>query len=336
MHNPLVSVIMSAFNAEAFIEEAIYSILNQTYKNLELIIVNDGSTDRTADIIQKFKDSRIVFLQNNENKGNIFSRNLAIAEAKGEFIAILDSDDVALPNRLETQVNHFLQHDDMDLLGGGMISFGLGDEKTITFPTDYSYIQAFLLFKNCIAQPTIMFRLESLKKYYPLYQNHIYGPEDYETWFRLSKQKIRFANLKIPLIKYRLSTDQISERNKAKLQERQRQLFVERIQTLGINLRKTDVEIIHRFIESRIEINDADFKLIKHFLDHAYMANRKLKIYKQTYFKAVLYFFYLRLGKYYFLQYKKKPLQFLNYFAAVVYMQGLKSFYIFNRNEKIF
>ena len=88
-----VSVVMPAYNAEKYISEAINSILNQTYTNFEFIIINDGSTDRTADIVESFADKRIVYLENKKNMGIVYSLNRGLAFAKGEYIARMDAED---------------------------------------------------------------------------------------------------------------------------------------------------------------------------------------------------------------------------------------------------
>ena len=106
---PLVSVLMPAFNAEKHIAQAIESILQQTYSHFELLILDDGSTDRTKEIIDQFDDGRIVRIDLTENQGLVRARNQLVAAAKGKYIAFLDADDIALPNRLQLQVS-FLRH----------------------------------------------------------------------------------------------------------------------------------------------------------------------------------------------------------------------------------
>lgn len=114
---PLVSVIMPAYNAEKTIAAAIQSILDQDYKNFELIIVDDASTDETAKVVKSFADPRLVFFQNTTNLTAGPSRNVGIAHAQGEFIALQDADDLSLPHRLRCQVNFMLSHPEIDVVG---------------------------------------------------------------------------------------------------------------------------------------------------------------------------------------------------------------------------
>lgn len=110
MNNELVSIIMPSYNTAQYISDSINSVLSQTYDNWELIIVDDCSTDKSIDVIKSFQDSRIVLLQNEKNSGAAISRNYALREAKGKWIAFLDSDDTWAPNKLEKQIQFMLDN----------------------------------------------------------------------------------------------------------------------------------------------------------------------------------------------------------------------------------
>lgn len=106
----LISIIMPSYNTESYIADSIRSVIAQTYQNWELIIVDDCSTDRTIEIIETFDDPRIILLKNKTNSGAALSRNYALREAKGEWIAFLDSDDLWLPDKLEKQLEFMKSH----------------------------------------------------------------------------------------------------------------------------------------------------------------------------------------------------------------------------------
>ncbi len=120
---PLVSVVMAAYNAETTVAAAIRSILGQTHQNLELIIVDDASRDQTVEVVQAFEDPRIVLIKNKVNIKQGLARNIAIDQAKGEFIAVQDADDVSLPTRLEQQVSFLLSHPEVDVVGSNAYFF---------------------------------------------------------------------------------------------------------------------------------------------------------------------------------------------------------------------
>lgn len=122
MQDPKVTVLMPAYNAEKYIETAIESILNQTYKDFEFIIVNDCSTDSTLDIIERYakQDKRIKIISNKENQKIAQTLNNGLKEAKGKYIARLDADDWSYPERLEKQVNFMEENPDVVLSSGNM------------------------------------------------------------------------------------------------------------------------------------------------------------------------------------------------------------------------
>ena len=115
--DPEVSVLMPAYNRENYIEDSVKSILNQTYTNFELIILDDGSSDKTLEKIYAFKDSRIKVLQNDQNRGIAFSRNRLLEEAKGKFLVLLDSDDISFSQRLEVQLDFLKKNQDLLMVG---------------------------------------------------------------------------------------------------------------------------------------------------------------------------------------------------------------------------
>jgi succinoglycan biosynthesis protein ExoO len=124
----LVSVVMPAYNAEKYISEAIQSVLNQTYRNFELIIVDDGSTDKTWQIIQSYNDSRIIAIRHQQNKGVAEARNTALDIAKGKWVALIDADDAWLPERLEKLVGILEESGD---------GFFISDDHILCFDTPY-------------------------------------------------------------------------------------------------------------------------------------------------------------------------------------------------------
>src|SRR5688500_16809721 len=159
----LVSVVIAVYNRESFIAEAVYSILNQTHQNLELLIVNDCSTDNTEQIIKSIEDSRIKYFKNTQQLGPGKSRNAGLQHAKGDFITIMDSDDISVPQRLEWQVSYLQNNPEIDLVAGAMKTFGNSAERLITFPQSVGFIKCWLLFNNCIPN-IVMCRRELMDK----------------------------------------------------------------------------------------------------------------------------------------------------------------------------
>lgn len=203
----LVSVVMAAYNAEAFIARAIESILSQQYSNVELIVIDDGSTDRTNEIIASFSDNRISLVTHSENRRLASSLNEGVQLASGRYVARLDADDVCHPARLVRQVRYMERHPEVTVVGGDAIAFGSARGR-LRYPRRHEAIKARLLFQNAMSHPTVMFRKEAVPEWYDA---GIVAGQDYELWARLVWM-VRFANLRIPAISYRFHEGQSSKR----------------------------------------------------------------------------------------------------------------------------
>jgi len=206
----MISVVMSVYNAEKYLEEAIKSILNQTYQDFEFIIVNDCSNDRSSAILNDYNKNydKIKLLNNTENIGLTKSLNKAIAVSKGDFIARMDADDISEPNRFERQVGYLKTHKDIDILGTFSNDInGQGDVfRKRTTPVNHDDIVK-MLPKLCpISHPTVMFRKDSLASI-GFYNERFRTSQDLEMWFRAAGVGLRFANIPEFLFKYRMDSD---------------------------------------------------------------------------------------------------------------------------------
>lgn len=211
---PLVSVIMPVHNGSFFVAQAIESILSQTYKNFEFVIVNDHSQDNTFAIIEKYRQNypkKIKVIHLSKRRGAYGAANVAIRQTKGEFIALMDSDDVSHSKRLEKQVEFLLQNKDVIIVGtqariidtnGNIIG-----EKA--FPTDHKeiYRKFFELFP--IVHPSCLIRKDLLPKKNRLYKNKFGVNDDYFTFFTLLKYG-KFHNLSEYLFDYRIHSENSS------------------------------------------------------------------------------------------------------------------------------
>ena len=166
---PKVTVFMTVYNGEKFLDECIKSILNQTLQDFEFIIVNDGSTDGSQGILNKYagKDSRIKIIQNRQNFGVPKSLNKAIRAAKGEYLARMDADDIALPQRLEKQVDFLEKHREFFLIGCGAVYL---DEKGFETKVEIPICNENKLIKNIAVRnqvpgSTVVFRNEGSNFY---------------------------------------------------------------------------------------------------------------------------------------------------------------------------
>lgn len=204
--NDLVSIIMPSYNTASFILETIQSILNQTYSNWELIIVDDCSTDNTDDIVATFNDPRIHYLKNEKNRGAAISRNYALREAKGKWIAFLDSDDLWTEDKLEKQIcfmeenNYLFSYTNYEKIDekGQSLSILVTGPKVINKHKMYRYC-----YPGCL---TVMFNRLELGE---LQIEDIKKNNDYAMWLVLCK-KAKCYLLDLKLAKYRIRKNSIS------------------------------------------------------------------------------------------------------------------------------
>ena len=203
---PPVSVVMPVYNSAHVVADAVESILHQTFGDFEFIIVDDGSTDSTEEILREYAalDGRIK-LYNQENCGLIASLNRYCRVANGKYIARMDADDISLPARLEKQFRYLEAHSEVGVLGTWIQDVDSNRTPIIEWPVpaDPVVVRWFLFFGNCIAHPSVMMRRELLDRlgYYRPSAIHV---EDYDLWIRAA-EVTGLANLPEVLVQYRIS-----------------------------------------------------------------------------------------------------------------------------------
>lgn len=199
--HPLISVIMPAYNAAAYLNQALDSILAQTYSNFELIVLNDGSTDQTDKVIESYTDTRIQYINNQSNVGIVATLNKGLSAANGEYIARMDADDISTPVRFERQINFLENHPTTGVLGSAIriIDRRGKYQRSGFFPTEDTLIRWVLMFANPIAHPSVIIRrelLQSCNGYRDV------PAEDIDLWERMS-HITTLSNLPEPLLSLR-------------------------------------------------------------------------------------------------------------------------------------
>lgn len=208
---PLVSVVMAVLNGGRLLKKSIESILEQSYLNIQLVIVDDGSQDDTLDVIKSFSDERIKLLVNEQNMGLIYSLNYGVNNASGELIARMDADDIALPQRIAKQVNSF-NDDEHRVVVGSWLTL-VNERECVTgewqYPESNAAIKWNQLFNSGIAHPSVMFKKKAFLDSGGYSLNHKYA-EDYELWTRLGN-KGQLYNIQESLVLYRVHDASISQ-----------------------------------------------------------------------------------------------------------------------------
>lgn len=231
-----VSVILPVYNAAPYLKESIESILAQSFGDFELIIINDGSTDESEEVIREFSDPRIVLINNNENIRLISTLNKGLQNAKGKYIARMDADDIALISRFESQWKFMEANPEVDVCGSSISYFNhSGVIRSWIVLSEDKDIKTELLAGPAFAHPTVFMRTSSMRKFNISYSNEYLHTEDYELWIRMSRLGFRFHNLKDVLLHYRLhdsnvstSGSEIQKRNHRLLQINQLENFLKR------------------------------------------------------------------------------------------------------------
>lgn len=209
---PRVSVVLPVYNAERFVAEAIESILGQSFSDFELILIDDGSTDSSLNIMQNYqsKDSRIQIISR-ENRGLIATLNEGVTIAKGEFIARMDADDISMPERFENQVAFFDANPAVSCCGAAVETFH--DKSKVVqvtyFPLCHDELYPELLFTVPVGHPVVMFRRSYVERFGLTYDPEYVHCEDYELWSRWAECG-KLANLPDVLLRYRMHDNQVS------------------------------------------------------------------------------------------------------------------------------
>jgi len=276
---PLVSVIMPVYNSEAYLAASIKSVLEQTYGHFELIILNDKSTDNSKTIIDQFAaaDSRIVFVDKQRNVGPANLRNEGFAIANGEFIALLDSDDIAMPERFEKQVTYLQNHPEVGVCGTWFTFFG-AQNKIIRHSVSHDDIKVSFLHSCNIGNPTVMLRKSVLKDF--KFDNDYVPVEDYDLWSRLLPQT-RFHNLPESLLNYRQHDSNISKTKIDNVNRSVRKVKINQLGNFGILAGDLDIDAYLSAVSLQKKLDpEAVLKAIRSG-NHLLEQNKKLGNYNQ-------------------------------------------------------
>lgn len=237
-----ISVIMPVYNAEHYLNDSIESVLNQTLSEFEFIIIDDGSTDNSKQIIQSYNDERIKLVENKHDF--IGSLNKGIKLSKAPFIARMDADDIMMKDRLKIQYEYMINNPDIDVCGSNFIRFGNGKEEICCLETRSRILKVLLLTQNPLANPTTIIRkktIETLLKLNPKgpYREEYIYAEDYKLWCELVEQGAKLSNITDILLKYRTSATQIVNLKRRQMLKITKKIQIEHltyiINTIGKN-----------------------------------------------------------------------------------------------------
>lgn len=273
---------MPAYNASRYIREAIDSVLAQTFIDFELIILNDGSTDETEKIVKSYSDSRIKYIENEGNKGLAFTRNRLIEESKGEYIAWLDSDDVANHNRLQKEVDFLEKHKSHALVASWAKIIDENSRPNGNFIKSYipnQHLSALLLFVNYIVQSSVMIRKSMLPEVH--YDLAFPPTEDYELWSRIGRRHPIHILPEI-LVDYRIHSTNISQTQNIKAKQTVKLNHRNQLSELGMNVDESQIDLHYKIgFGDASEVDLAFLSEAENWLNQLKIANKKAKVYQE-------------------------------------------------------
>lgn len=220
MPNPRVSILMPVYNNGDYVAEAIESMLSQTFDDFELIVLDDCSTDHSRQVIEEFKDKRIIYHRNEKNLGLANNLNVGLDLARGEFIARMDGDDISLPERLQTQIDFLDRNPDIDLCSCGLEKFGKETDVWIR-ESDPEQVKITMMFYSPVLHATSVWRRDVFEKYQLRYRQAAFPAEDYDLWAR-AVFHCQLVNIPQVLYKYRIHGIQVTKTDdRTELRDRQ-------------------------------------------------------------------------------------------------------------------
>jgi len=234
IEHPMVSVLMPTRDAENYVGDAIRSILRQSFTDFEFIIIDDGSADRTPEVVAGFADSRISFRRHESSKGISARRNELISRVSGKYFAWIDNDDESHPRRLELQVSLMEKNPSVGVCGTWMETFGADAGYIHKHESSHDELRCQVLFEPPVASPSCMFRTELLKRYPEPYDPSFVFAADYDLIARLIRAT-EFANIPLVLHRYRRHPGQTSEMRRAEIGKERREVQRACLDALGID-----------------------------------------------------------------------------------------------------
>ena len=279
---PKVSVILTVYNRASMVRAAIDSLLAQTFTDFEIVVIDDGSTDGSVGLIKSIDDPRIKLVAHERNLGTPTARNSGLEAASGEYIAWLDSDDLARPKRLQRQVAYLDAHPSIAMVGssaGAIRSNGRRRWMRQPRPSSHDEIVSMMQFRTPMLQSSIMGRAEILKQY--PYRLEFPVCQDLDVFIRLTRDH-RVANMPQVLVDRRFHEGQVVRQRADKIIDRKRVLFRDLLERLGIE--PTEEELDRHIRLGRINkspINREFLEWSRHWLDRIVDANRARGVYDE-------------------------------------------------------
>jgi glycosyltransferase involved in cell wall biosynthesis len=280
----LVSILMPVYNAEKHLAEAIESILNQSFTDFEFLIINDGSTDRSEDIILSFSDPRIRYIKNESNLKLIKTLNKGIQLCTGKYIVRMDADDISHPERIQKQVEFMESNPEIGICGSWFETFGNVENKVVKYKESHDEIMTRMLYQCHFCHPSIIIRSEIFEDSEMYFDENYPHAEDYDFYLKASK-KWKFHNLQEVLLKYRIHGESVSNKNRSiqienslKIKKR----FFSELNTIASNEELESYEALNYQDYDNVKLESEKLQLL---LESLWIGNKAKERINENYFE---------------------------------------------------
>ena len=282
--NPLISVVLPVYNVENYIKECMDSILNQTFQDFEILVIDDCSTDNTINLIESYNDSRIIIKKKPVNKGLIDSLNIGFKLAKGKYIARMDGDDISNLNRFQKQKDILENNQNIDVCGCWFQEFGKR-EMVMKHKEKHEEIVAEMLLSCSMSMASVLINRKAIKDYnFDENKRHV---EDYDFWSRVA-WSVKFYNIQEVLYRYRIHESQVSTVYKAVQTQGDVLIKLFLFKKLNYSQEKFSDVLISKMLLLNESISITDFVLFNKWLKKMVLLNNKTLVYSKTEFEEVL------------------------------------------------
>jgi len=283
-----LSIVMPVYNAEKYIQQAVTSLLEQSYRDFELIVVNDGSTDKSMEIIQGFNDERIRILHNDKNRGIVYSRNRGNAAARGRYLAPFDADDVARADKFEKQLAFLEAHPEYGMIGSWARLIDarghvMRQKWKVNAPPER--IPSILLFRNYFVQSSVVIRREAIPE--EGYAEGYDAVEDYRMW-GLVARRYKVWNYPAYLLQYRIHEQGITKRESDQMAGRDAKVFPLLYEPFHIQLNKRNLQLLQTLKDNRPITDLQDLNDLEVFFLHLLSQNKKHQVVDQKQLLSVV------------------------------------------------
>ena len=285
-----LSCIMANYNTDVkMLTEALESILRQSYLDFELIVVDDASTDNSKEVLEHYAeiDDRVRIIENDNNLGLAYSLNRAIKSSKGDYIARMDTDDIAIANRFEIQVKYLDENPDIDICGSFARVFGAKNYFSITPFYGKEFCKVQLLYSSCLIHPTVMIRRKFLEDSNLLYNTNYLCSQDFELWSRA----IEYGNIAMinqVLLYYRVHNGQISSKKRLLQRNYAIEICKNQIEKIIKDISDEQMEI-HLVLCGHNELTNSNVENVFKWINNLIAHNKEIKVYDSYVLRKMLY-----------------------------------------------